>query len=379
MGLETVCCLFSQDVKITFTAAKWFYFGLLSFSGIITWLLRDYGEPLLKRLPELGACESDDPNIDEANCLGKAAVLRVSFATALFHFTHLLLLVGCKYVEDPRKVFHTACPGLKWVIWAGLIVASFFMPDGFFQVYGEIARAASGLFLIFQAIVIIDFVYELNEAMLDRGECKWTLILLSILAYSFYFTMLILGYIFYAPRGSCSTNIFWITFTLILGIAVTALSLSKWKIENSGLFTSGAVVAYGSFLLISALNSQPSDSECVSNGGMSSGWIKVVAFLLALGAVVVSTLTSGVSEVLPTGSSGEPLPYRPDFFHLIFGLASMYLAMLFTGWSLEGSTNELDIDKGWRSAWVKIASQWLVFLIYTWTMVAHKILDRDFS
>ncbi|GMH33931.1 hypothetical protein BSKO_01765 [Bryopsis sp. KO-2023] len=376
MALEAICCLISQDVKITFSAAKWFYFALLSLSGLLTWLIRDYGDPLLERLDELEGCKSDDPNAEE-NCLGKAAVLRISFATALFHFTHAALLVNCKYVEDPRKVFHTACPGAKWVIWAVLIFASFFMPDGFFRVYGELARAASGLFLVFQAVVIIDFVYELNEAMLDRGECKWTLILLSLLAYTFSFTMMILGYMFFAPRGTCSTNIFWITFTLLLGIFVTALSLSKWKIENSGLFTSGAVIAYGSFLLISALNSQPSDSECVE-GGMAGGWIKVVAFLLALGAVVVSTLTSGVSEVLPTGSSGEPLPYRPDFFHLIFGLAAMYLAMLFTNWSLEGSTNELDIDKGWRSAWVKIASQWLVFVVYTWTMVAHKVLDREF-
>lgn len=377
MVLATVCCLFSDDVKITFKAAQWFYFSLLTLSGILTWLLRDYGEPLLERLDELKECKGTATDEYSRDCLGKGAVLRVSFATALFHLGHLVLLFRCKYVEDPRKVFHTACPGVKWVVWVGFVVVSFFLPDEFYRVYGEIARAASGLFLVFQAIVIIDFVYELNEAMLDRGECKWTLIVLSMLAYTFSFVMMILGYVFFAPRGSCSNNIFWITFTLILGTLTTGLSLSKWRIQNAGLFTSGAVLAYASFLLISALNSQPSESACVE-GGMSGGWIKVASFVLALGAVVISTLTSGVSEVLPTGSSGDPLPYRPDFFHLIFGLAAMYLAMLFTNWSLEGSTNELDIDKGWRSAWVKIASQWLVFVIYTWTMVGHKILDREF-
>lgn len=380
MGVDTLCCLVSDDVKLTFRAAKYFYLGLLTFSALLTWLLRDYSEPLLKRISELDGCDApaDNPDFDVGNCLGKAAVLRVSFALALFHFAHLLFLTGCKYVEDPRKVFHTALPGLKWVIWGGLIVASFFMPDSFFQVYGEIARAASGLFLVFQAIVIIDFVYELNEAMVDREACRWTLILLSFLSYGFFIAMLSVGYHFYAPRGTCSTNIFWITWTIILAIIVTAISLSKWKIENSGLFTSGAIIAYASFLLVSALGSQPTDSECVRSNGMGEGWIKIVSFVLALGAVLVSTVTAGSSEVLPAGSSNEPLPYRPDFFHLLFGLAAMYIAMLFTGWSLQGSTNELEIDKGWRSAWVKIASQWLVFVIYTWTMLAHRFIDRDF-
>jgi hypothetical protein len=29
-----------------------------------------------------------------------------------------------------------------------------------------------------------------------------------------------------------------------------------------------------------------------------------------------------------------PLPYRPDAFHLMFALASMYMAMLFTNWQV---------------------------------------------
>lgn len=93
----------------------------------------------------------------------------------------------------------------------------------------------------------------------------------------------------------------------------------------------------------------------------------------------MSTMTAGVSEVLSPGSKGDSLPYRPDFFHSVFMLAAMYLAMLFTGWSLEGTTSELSLDKGSHSAWVKIASQWLVFLLYAWTMLAPKILrNREF-
>lgn len=105
----------------------------------------------------------------------------------------------------------------------------------------------------------------------------------------------------------------------------------------------------------------------------------MASFLIAMGAVLVSTMTAGVSEVFSPGSKGDPLPYRPDFFHFVFMLAAMYMAMLFTGWSLEGASSELSLDKGNHSAWVKIASQWLVYLLYVWTMLAPKVLrDREF-
>jgi len=74
------------------------------------------------------------------------------------------------------------------------------------------------------------------------------------------------------------------------------------------------------------------------------------------------------------------LPYRPDYFHLIFALASAYVAMLFTNWNLNDVGEDLSIDKGWTSAWIKIVTQWFTFLLYGWTMVAPSILsDRDFS
>lgn len=287
MGVEQLCCLCSPNTKVTFTAAKWFYFGLLAWSGILTWILRDYGDNLLKRIPELDGCEvgAKENGMDLSKCYGIAAVLRISFATALFHASHLVLLIKCKYEEDQRAIFHTACHGLKFLVWLGLVIASFFMPSGFFRVYGEIARVASGLFLVFQALVIIDWFYELNEKMLDRDECRWPLMVLSTLSYSFSLTVIGVAFHFFAPRGTCSTNIFWIVWTLLLGIVVSVISLSKWRPDNAGLFTSGAVFGYCSFLLVSALNSLPSDSECISGGGMSGGWIRVSFNLIIHSAV----------------------------------------------------------------------------------------------
>ena len=110
----------------------------------------------------------------------------------------------------------------------------------------------------------------------------------------------------------------------------------------------------------------------------------------------------------------------------MFALASCYVAMLLVGWDLAGGQGEYSMDRGWgrwvgewagarscwlvalrlaaaraaacaadarcplptprrpssparRSTWVKIAAAWLCCALYTWTLVAHRVLrNRNF-
>ena len=75
----------------------------------------------------------------------------------------------------------------------------------------------------------------------------------------------------------------------------------------------------------------------------------------------------------------ELVTYSYSFFHLIFALASMYIAMLMTGWGTGAEERDL-IDVGWTSVWVKIVAQWATVALYAWTMAAPLLFpDRDFS
>lgn len=369
----TCCC--SADIQVKFNAAKWFHFALFTFSAIVTWVLRDYGDDFLDWVPEMEACKSDNGSGENA-CFGKGAVLRFSFALCVFHLFHALFLIRCRDADDPRTMLHTECLGIKFSIWTGMVVLAFFIPDSFYQIYGEIARVLSGLFLVYQALVIINVVYLMNSSMVDRDECIYPLIAGAVVTYMASLAFIITAYAIYAPRGSCSTNIFWITWTIVLVMVVTLVSISNWRIEEAGLFTSGVIVMYCSFLLLSALNSLPKDSECVKNNGLDAGWIQIISFFIVLAVVLLSTLRAGTADI--TGD-GDSLPYRPDIFHAVFALAALYIAMILTNWNLENVPGEFDIDEGKSSAWIKIASQWFVFLLYGWTLVAPKILvDREF-
>lgn len=91
----------------------------------------------------------------------------------------------------------------------------------------QIARVLGAIFLVLQIILVLDFVFVINEYLIDKEACHFVLIsgssilLLGSLAFS------ALAYYYYAPQTSCSLNVFFITFTLILGILAVALSVSS--------------------------------------------------------------------------------------------------------------------------------------------------------
>lgn len=75
----------------------------------------------------------------------------------------------------------------------------------------------------------------------------------------------------------------------------------------------------------------------------------------------------------------RPVTYVYSFFYLIFALASMYSAMLLTGWGNSNIQEDI-VDVGWPSVWVRIITQWITACLYIWSLIAPFILpDRDFS
>lgn len=58
------------------------------------------------------------------------------------------------------------------------------MPNGTFNVYQYIARVFSAFFILLQLIIILDSVYKVNEYLLDREQCAFTLIALTVVMIS---------------------------------------------------------------------------------------------------------------------------------------------------------------------------------------------------
>ncbi|KAI8466033.1 MAG: serine incorporator/TMS membrane protein [Monoraphidium minutum] len=388
---QVVCCLVLRDEQLSksYTIAKWAYCALFTLVSIITWVLRDYSEGwFLNHSAAFGYCQLAG---FEALCSGKQVAVRFSFANFCFFAAHALLLFWCTRETDVRAGFQTGLWFWKILAWAGAIVGFFFVPSNAVVIYAQISRFGAGLFLVFVMVEMVSWVYDVNAWLVARdSRPAWAALMVGAAVATLGGAALVGAcYYFFAPTPGCHLNLFFITWSLVVGAGLVAVLFVPRRLEVAGLLTSGAVFAYCAYLLWSALSRSP-DAAC-RRAATGDQWVQIVGFFLAIGAVSYSTMSLGTSSLFgngggdggggDTGGGGDGrLPYRPDVFHLIFAFASMYMAMLFTNWEVSSNTQRFELGGGWASMWVTLGSKWFCEALYLWTVLAPAILrNRDFS
>lgn len=105
--------------------------------------------------------------------------------------------------------------------------------------------AVSGLYMLFQIIMLIDLFYLWGQSWVqiyDQGGeyMKYILIITALLLYSGAFTLNAYNFIWF---GTCGLNIFMNVFTIVLIIAITVVQLLGYNPQGS-LITSGAMAVY---------------------------------------------------------------------------------------------------------------------------------------
>ena len=289
-----------------------------------------------------------------------------------------------------------------------------------------IARFASGIFLVVQMIILLDFAYVWSEAWSEKETNGWLAALLGATAgcYAGALTLLGLAYRWFAPHsaGDCSFNVFVITFAIILGVAYSAASLHP-AVSHGSLLCSGTISIYNAYLTVCALASEPPGYACNSrSGGLSSAAGQAGAaagMVLTLASVAYSAARAGSSGTFlfsdPEGSddgddfaaplldgadaegsddeSGaaasaprlprppplpRPLRYNLSAFHAVYALAACYTAMLLTDWASGADAGRDMIGIGWTSTWVKILSSWVTSGLYGWSLAVPLVFPDRF-
>lgn len=145
-------------------------------------------------------------------CYGFVAVHRLNFALGSFHFILAILLLGVNSSRNKRASIQNAFWGPKIIAWIALIVITFFIPDGFFMVWGNyVALFGAMLFLLLGLVLLVDLAHTWAEYCLeqiDATESKGWQVLLVGSTLSMYLgalAMTIVMYIFFAG-SNCSMN-----------------------------------------------------------------------------------------------------------------------------------------------------------------------------
>lgn len=320
-------------------------------------------------------------------------------------------MIGVKDKNDRRDSWHHGGWTVKFVVWAVLIVLMFFLPNVVISVYETLSIFGSGFFLLVQVIILLDFTHSWNDSWVEKDEPKWytALLSVSIVCYIAAFSFSGVLFMWFNPSGNdCGLNVFFIVMTIILAFSFAVLALHPQV--NGSLLPASVISVYCAYLCYSGLSSEPRDYACnglhkhskqVSTGTLVLGMLTTV-LSVAYSAIRAGSSTTFLSppsspksgstkpllheDGLESGKGekesepSNPVSYSYMFFHLIFALASMYSAMLLTGWTTSALSDSSElIDVGWSSVWVRICTQWATAALYVWTLVAPLVLpDREF-
>ncbi|XP_068652877.1 uncharacterized protein [Aristolochia californica] len=386
-------------------SARIAYCGLFALSLIISWILREVAAPLMEKLPWINHFHQT-PNRE---WFETDAVLRVSLGNFLFFTMFAIFMIGVKDQKDPRDKLHHGGWMAKIVTWCLVVILMFFLPNEIVSFYESISKFGSGLFLLVQVVLLLDFVHGWNDNWVQKDEQFWymALFVVSLVCYVATFSFSGLLFHWFTPSGyDCGLNTFFIVMTLILVFLFAIVALHP--AVNGSLLPASVISLYCTYLCYSGLSSEPRDYQCnglhkhskaVSTGSLTLGLITTVLSVVysAVRAGSSTTLLSAPSSpragserpLLPLNQNEReedtkkdeagPVTYSYAFFHLIFSLASMYSAMLLTGWSTSVGESGKLVDVGWPSVWVRIVTCWATAALFIWSLVAPVLFpDREF-
>lgn len=376
----------------------------------IAWILRDHGFQGLKHVGDMKSCLDD-------TCTGRGIVLRMSLAMVLLASFICLTVLGVSSSTSPRAVFQNDFFAVKWLVLAIAVVGCMFISNESAVEYGYVAAVGSGFFLFFGVILVLEFAYGWNDSWVakydETGEKFWAALIVgsSFLVYSGCITIWVLLVQYFGGDGCTHTNAF-VAVTVVLSVGVTLLTLPA-KIQQGAILPCGVVILYSTWLCASAVMSIPLDnnSACqarhVALGDSAQKGMQAVGVIFTIFCVGYATIRAASSgqEITPVKArpdaslldsekgdaveakaeedEGDSTQYNYSFFQLVYALGAMYIGMILIDWKIEFSDKNgetFGTMSDWANVWIKMATQWLTFLLYTWTLIAPLVCgDRDFS
>jgi serine incorporator 1/3 len=320
-SLCSCCCtsLFcsSKSEDIITRSSRTIYLVMFVVATVVAGILRDQSDMFQNIVNKADIvsvnmqCPSSDTSKD---CMARALVLRICFGTFLFHIVLAMLTVGAKDFSNPRLLIHTGLWPLKFIVWAGLHLATFFMPTSFFLGFKWAVMVLAILFLIIQIIIFIEWIYEINESWINKDGAEnltgpYHILIIVIAIFCLIGSIVVTGFMFswFASNSSgdtkpCGLFTFFTAFNLILFISLTLLSFraTAWM-PSTGLLPSSLVAAFLTFKVLMALFAQNECNQLSANQGSSYGSPQAVSAV----SIIIATLLAAYCSVALSQDIGE--------------------------------------------------------------------------
>ena len=327
------------------------------------WALRNWGDEWLP------------VDICIGECFRYAIVYQVSLAFVIYHLLLALFTVGLRNEEPDRAIIHNGLWLFKAIILFGLMVACFFIQEGFFSGFAVVVTIGALLFVLVQVVILLDIAHKLtcffDQRIQPGSERLWGVAMLVIVFFNFAVAQGVCVVIYYyfgaVPAVVVSNFLFW-GFTAASELpGVNHIKKMQNKVY-SGVFESSFVAIFVTYLTASAIGSDPAlqTNELVWQALFWSGLAGTVVLLCLTS---MTSVTGGGWEVLE-----EKVEYSYSSLHFVFALGGFYVAALLTNWALfgEGGNFESDdfaVGQGVAAYWIKMVMGWSISVLYVLKLV----------
>lgn len=256
---------------------------------------------------------------------GFFTVHRLNFALGILHLILALTLLGVKSTKDARASLQNSWWSLKFLIYIALVVVSFVIPNEFFVIFSKwVSVPAGAVFIIVGLILLVDFAHEWAETCIyhvendDESSSFWKkfLVIGTSAMYTASLAMTVVMFVIFCS-GNCAMNQASATVNAIFILIITGLSIHP-KIQEAnpkcGLAQSSMVSVYCTYLIMSAMASEPDDKKCnplVRSSGTRNASV-ILGSLFTFVAIAYTTTRAAANSAFQGSSETGPIYLGDD-------------------------------------------------------------------
>lgn len=376
------------------------------------------------KLTKMGNCLSMDP--------AYLAVYRICFSMAAFFLLFAIILYSAQSYNDPRALIHNGLWLVKFGLFFGLVLFTFFIPMEFSKLWMYLGLVGTFIFIIIQLFLLVDLTQLWNKTwarkMEQSGKKCWfySVFACTVILYAISATAIVCFYVFFGATRRCKTNKMFVSINLVLCAVAGIISIHP-KVQDGGLLQSSVVTTYSVYLTWSALSYNPNErcnpvATYVSEADMRPN-LNIQAsldlFLLVITiiyfSVRISPITDTLRKVIVTSLrlivglrrrkvkdgdeecpdvergkddaadttenipeeyelSDEKVPYSYSFFHFVYFIAAIHVTMVLTNWYSPKDGSNIKLSIAWAAMSIKMISSSMCILLYIWSLAVPLLL-----
>lgn len=322
----------------------------------------------------------------------------MGFALAAYHLILAIALVGVGSKDDSRSAIQEGFWPVKLITLLLLAFGSFWVPPRFLDYLFIPAVVIGSIFLIVQAILLVDLAYSWAEGMLEKAEEGVGIFQALLIGSTFLMNagvIAIVVFIYMYFETNMERTLATVNGLLIVIMSICSILPSVQDANPSaGLFQSSLLGFYSLFVLTAAFINDPTAPKGpnemmvtypILSKIVSSTSVVFVFLVMARGALNTGT---NLHRMNPDAEKGGALDnddeaagrYNYSLFHIGFVMAAIYTTLYVTFWQYtivkEKTIVVIDAAIGF---WSRVVSSWIVALIYMWSLFAPVFIeDRSF-